>query len=97
MFCQTKRNTEDDYDLANDANAKVSSACRTNVTNHKKARDADFEIARLNGLLAGARANLVHTQDSEDAAKERELKALEEKKAVEEELKNLRGQIRHRY
>ena len=73
----------------NDANAKVSSACCTNVTNSKKARDADYEIACLRGLLAGTRASLVHTQNSEDAAKECERKALEEKKAAQDELKAL--------
>ena len=97
VVLQTKRKTEDDYDLANDANAKVSSACRTNVTNTKKARDHDYEMSRIQGLLNGVRASLFHTQNSEDAAKEREKKALEEKKAAEDELKSLQGQMRHRY
>ena len=94
---QVKRNTEDDYDLANDANAKVSSACRTNVTNSKKARDYDYEMSRMQGLLNGVRANFFHTQNSEDAAKVREKKALAEKKAAEDELKNLQGQMRRHY
>ena len=58
VVLQTKRNTKDDYDLANDANAKVSSDCRTNVTNTKKARDHDYEMSRMQGLLNGVCANL---------------------------------------